>query len=97
MQWNDPGVARHVVVRELGRTSVIQVDGTLDLIGGYDLRQAFAAALQSATEAVTMDFSSVTAVEEPGLASLEWCLAQAIEARRVLSWTSCSQPFPSVT
>ena len=84
---------RHVTVRDVERTCVIEVEGELDLIGGYDLRQAFSAALRIANGAVTFDLSNVTAVDDHGAASLEWCSAQAIEARRVLMWTACSQPL----
>lgn len=93
MQSNDQSLARQVTVRHLERTCVIEVGGELDLVGGYDLRQALTAALQSAVGAVALDLSSVTAVDDQGLASLEWCSAQAVETRRVLTWIHCSQPF----
>ena len=93
MQSNDTTLARRVTVRDLEHTCVIEVEGELDLIGGYDLRNAFAAALRSSSGAVAIELSSVTAVDDRGLASLEWCSAQAVEARRVLTWTACSHPF----
>lgn len=91
--WNDQALTRHVTIRDLERGCIIEVDGELDLIGGYDLRQAFTVALRSATGPVVLDLSSVTAVDHQGLASLEWCSLQAVEARRVLTWAGCSQPF----
>lgn len=93
MQSNDTTLGRRVTVRDLEHTCVIEVEGELDLIGGYDLRTAFTAALRSSSGAVALDLSSVTAVDDRGLASLEWCSVQAVDARRVLTWTACSHPF----
>jgi len=95
VQWNSHTSVRRatVTVRALDRAQVIEVDGDLDVIGGHDLRQAFSAALRTSTGDVALDLSSVTAVDDLGAASLEWCSAQAIEARRILTWTACSQPL----
>lgn len=93
MYSNDTTLGRRVTVRDLEHTYVIEVEGELDLIGGYDLRNAFAAVLRSSSGAVALDLSSVTAVDDRGLASLEWCSVHAVETRRVLTWTACSRPF----
>jgi anti-anti-sigma regulatory factor len=93
MQSDDVRVSRRVTVHDLDRVCAITVEGDLDLIGGYDLRNAVAAALHRSSGAVALDLSSVTAVDDRGLASLEWCSAQAVEARRVLTWSACSHPL----
>lgn len=93
MHETDQTLTRHVTVRALERTRVIEVAGELDLIGGYDLRRALDAALAATTDPVTLDLSSVTAIDDQGLESLEWCSARAIEARRVLTWSGCSTPL----
>ena len=93
MQSDVRALARRVTIHDLERVRVIEIEGELDLIGGYDLRNAFAAALRNSSGAVALDLSSVTAVDDRGLASLEWCSAQAVEARRVLTWRACSGPL----
>ena len=93
MGVDDKTLARRVTVRHVERTCVIEVEGELDLVGGYDLRAAFTAALRGASGVVTLDLSNVTAADDHGAASLEWCSAQAIEASRVLTWIACSQPL----
>ena len=93
MQSSNTTLARRVTVRDLEHTCVIEVEGELDLIGGYDLRTAFTAALRSLSGAVALDLSSVTALDDRGLASLEWCSGQAVEAGRVLTWIACSHPL----
>lgn len=90
---NDQGLTRQVMVRHLEHTCVIEVVGELDLIGGYDLGRAFISALHGTAGTVTLDLSSVTALDDQGLASLEWCSARAVLAGRALLWVGCSQPF----
>ena len=85
-------LARLVAVRDLDGSCVIEVDGELDLVSGYDLRHAFAPALHSSTGAVTLDLSRVRAVDDQGLATLEWCWTHAVESSRVLEWTGCIHP-----
>lgn len=92
MQSNTHVLARLVAVRDLDGTCVIEVDGELDLVSGYDLRHAFATALHSATGPVTLDLSRVTAVDGQGLATLEWCWTHAAESSRVLAWAGCIHP-----
>lgn len=93
MQSNEPALTRRVTVHHLEGACVIEVDGELDVVGAHDLRQVVASALRGSTDAVILDLSSVTAVDDQGLASLEWCSARAVNAGRVLTWASCSQPF----
>ena len=69
-------LARRVSVQELVGVTVIEVSGELDLIGGFDLRQAFTAAMQATRETVTLDLSSVSAFDDQGVAALAWCSAQ---------------------
>ena len=93
MQYDITALPRRVTVHHLASGSVIEVEGELDLIGGFDLRDAFDAALRSSSGALTLDLSSVTAVDDRGFACLEWCSAQAVESRRVLTWRACSGPL----
>ena len=80
--------ARPVRVHDRGRICVMEVDGELDLVSGYALRHAFATALRSASVgAMTLDLSRVTAIDDQGLASLEWCAILASDADRKLEWT----------
>lgn len=92
MQSSTHFLARRVTVRDLDGTCVIDVDGELDLVSGYDLRHAFVTALLSSTGGVTLDLSRVTAVDDQGLATLEWCSTHAVESSRVLAWTGCIHP-----
>lgn len=93
MQSSGMRGSRRVTVHDLEQVCAITIEGDLDLIGGYDLRNAVAAALHGSSRPVDLDLSSVTAVDDRGLASLEWCSAQAVEARRVLTWSACSRPL----
>ena len=93
MQTHTHFLAPLVTLRDLDGTCVIEVDGDLDLVGGYDLRHAFAAALRSATGAVVLDLSRVAAVDDQGLASLDWCSTHAAESQRALAWNGCLHPF----
>ncbi|MGZ5401121.1 MAG: STAS domain-containing protein [Nocardioides sp.] len=92
MQSNPHSLIRRVTLRELDGTCVIEVDGELDLVSGYDLRHAFKTVLTTSTGAVTLDLSRVTAVDDQGLSSLEWCSARVVEAHRPVEWTGCIHP-----
>jgi len=61
MHSNETTLGRRVTVRDLGHICVFEVEGELDLIGGYDRRRAFTAVLRGSSGAVALDLSSVTA------------------------------------
>lgn len=72
---------------------VLEVDGALDAVAAYDLRQTFAVALSTSTGVVALDLSRVTGVDDDGVRALHWCSKRAIAAQRPLVWSQCSTPL----
>ena len=84
---------RRVTLHHHGPAGVVEVDGALDTVAGHDLRHEFAHALRSTTGVLSLDLSRVSAADDDGVAALRWCSEQAIAARRVLMWSTCSRPL----
>ena len=84
---------RRVTLHHHGPAGVVEVDGALDLVAGHDLRRVFTHALRTTSGVLSLDLSRVTAADDGGVAALRWCSEQAIAARRVLTWSTCSQPL----
>ena len=82
---------RRVVLHELHGSVVIEVDGALDPVGGYDLRRVLVTALQGAPGDIVLDLSRVTSADDHGVSALSWCSEQALAAGRTQSWSSCSR------
>lgn len=82
-----------VTLHHHGPAGVVEIDGTLDIVAGYDLRRVFGHALRSTTGVLSLDLSRVSAADDDGVAALRWCSEQAIAERRVLMWATCSRPL----
>ena len=64
---------RRVTLHHHGPAGVVEIDGTLDIVAGYDLRRVFGHALRSTTGALSLDLSRVSAADDDGVAALRWC------------------------
>lgn len=80
-------------VYQLGGSTVIEVDGDLDIVAAHDLRRAYADAELATDGALEMDLSRVSAADHAGIDALSWCVTRAVATRRTLSWSTCSQPL----
>lgn len=79
--------------RQFEESVCIEVEGDLDVVAAHDLRQVLRTALRTATGTIIFDFSSVTSADADGISALTWCSDRAVEARRRLMWSRCSQPM----
>ena len=71
---------------------VIEVDGDLDVVGGYDLSRSVDLALQAGCRRVSLDLSRVLSMDAAGVRRLRQCAQHAIAAEAVLSLEGCSRP-----
>ncbi|SEB51818.1 hypothetical protein SAMN04489844_0379 [Nocardioides exalbidus] len=83
----------HVTAFALAGTTSIEVDGSLDVVAGYDLWRRVDAALRQGSRFIGIDLTRVTSASPEGVAGLERCCGAAIDARAALTLTGCSRPF----
>jgi len=82
-----------VSVHQRGGTTVIEVDGDLDIVTAHDLRRAYADAELLCDRTIEMDLSRVGAADSAGIDALAWCVERAVATRTTLTWSTCSQPL----
>lgn len=82
-----------VSAHQRGGTTVIEVDGDLDIVTAHDLRRTYADAELSADATIEMDLSRVGAADHAGIDTLAWCVERAFATRTTLTWSTCSQPL----
>lgn len=82
-----------VSAHQRGGTTVIEVDGDLDIVTAHDLRRAYADAELLCDRTIEMDLSRVGAADRAGIDALAWCVERAVITRTTLTWSTCSQPL----
>jgi anti-anti-sigma regulatory factor len=83
---------RNLHVRASSTLVVIEVDGDLDAVGGYDLTRSVDLALRDGRRRISIDLSRVLMMDAVGVGRLRQCAQRAVAAGAVLSLGACSRP-----
>ena len=71
---------------------IIEVDGVLDAVGGYDLSRSVDLALHDGRRRILFDLSRVLSMDAAGVSRLRHCVGHAAAEGAELSLGACSRP-----
>ena len=71
---------------------IIEVDGDLDVVAGYDLSRSVDLALRDGRRRISLDLSRVLSMDAAGFSRLRQCVQHAVAAGAELSLGACSRP-----
>jgi anti-anti-sigma factor len=83
---------RSIQVRASSTLLIIEVDGDLDAVGGYDLTRSVDLALRDGRRRICLDLSRVVSMDDAGFGRLRQCAHDAVAAGAELSVRGCSRP-----
>jgi anti-anti-sigma factor len=83
---------RNIHVRASSTRLVIEVDGDLDVVGGYDLSRSVELALRDGRRRIAIDLSRVLSMDAAGVSRLRQCAQRAVRVGAVSSLEACSRP-----
>jgi anti-anti-sigma factor len=83
---------RNIHQRASSTLLIIEVDGDLDAVGGYDLSRSVDLALHDGRRRISIDLSRVLSMDAAGVSRLRQCVRHAVAAGAELSLGACSRP-----
>lgn len=87
----------HITLKPAPPRATIEIDGTLDLVAAYDLRQVIEVALEQACRRVSFDLSRVVRVDTSALSALLDTLRFAESQGAEINVVALSGPASRVT
>ena len=84
---------RQLRTHQSGPRVVVDLDGRLDAVNGFDLQRTVIALYSDGSRHVHLDLSQITEADVDGVAALAGCSELANSRRHILTWSRCSRPL----